>query len=288
MKQPNSLRPSAILLAIAAGFGQSLAFAAPVPPADVIYTGGNIVTVNELQPRAEAIAVQGGRIVAVGYRDEVMKLQVAKTRIVDLGSKTLVPGFVDPHGHVFNAGIQAISANLLPRPDGEVNDIAEIQATLKAWSGQNQKITGKYGWIVGFGYDDAQLKEQRHPTRDDLDKVSSDLPVVIVHQSAHLAVMNSKALELGPVNTKRNPSTISAKLMNAMNMTSSFSNREKMRRNPFRRRNSRSISLRRVYRARSYSHGATRLGWGGTTGMYPRSTASCRVSSPSYARSISR
>ena len=172
MKQQMSTRPSAIFLAIAVGFGQSLALAAPVTPADAIYTGGDIVTVNEFQPQVEAIAVKGGRIVAVGYRDEVMKLKDAKTRIVDLGGRALVPGFVDPHGHVFNTGIQAVSANLLPRPDGEVNDIAEMQSTLKAWSGQNQKITGKYGWIVGFGYDDAQLREQRHPTRVDLDEVS--------------------------------------------------------------------------------------------------------------------
>ena len=143
----------------------------------------------------EAIAVRGGRIVAAGYRDEVMKLKGDKTRVVDLGGKTLVPGFIDPHGHVFNAGIQAISANLLPRPDGVVNDIPELQAALKAWSAQNEKVTKKYGWIVGFGYDDAQLKEQRHPTRDDLDKVSRERPVVIVHQSGHLASMNSKALE---------------------------------------------------------------------------------------------
>ena len=109
------------------------------PSADAIYTGGDIVTVNELQPQAEAIAVKDGLIVAVGYRDEVMKLKGAKTRVVDLGGNTLVPGFVDPHGHVFNTGIQAISANLLPRPDGEVNDIAEMQAALKAWAEQNQK-----------------------------------------------------------------------------------------------------------------------------------------------------
>jgi predicted amidohydrolase YtcJ len=165
MKQLSSIRPLAILLAVVAGFGQSLALGAPVPPADVIYTGGNIVTVNDLQPTAEAIAVKGGRIVAVGYRDEVMKLQGAKTRVVDFGGKTLVPGFVDPHGHVFNTGIQAISANLLPRPDGQVNDIGEMQATLKAWSGQNQKITGKYGWIVGFGYDDAQLNRSSRTAR---------------------------------------------------------------------------------------------------------------------------
>ena len=164
--------------------------------AELIYSGGPIVTVNELQPSAEAVAVRGGRIIAVGYRDEVMKLKGPKTRLVDLGGKTLLPGFVDPHGHVFNTGIQAISANLLPRPDGEVNTIPELQSTLKAWVEQNAKIAGKYKWIVGFGYDDAQLTPQQHPTRDDLDKVSSELPVVIVHQSGHLAVMNSKALQM--------------------------------------------------------------------------------------------
>ena len=200
MKKKSSARPSALLFAIAAVFAQSLALAAPATPADAIYSGGTIVTVNEFQPQVEALAVRGGRIVAAGYRDEVMKLKGSKTRLVDLGGRTLVPGFVDPHGHVFNTGIQAISANLLPRPDGTVNDIAELQAALTAWSAQNEKLTKKYGWIVGFGYDDAQLKEQRHPTRDDLDQVSRDLPVVIVHQSGHLASMNSKALALVGIN----------------------------------------------------------------------------------------
>jgi predicted amidohydrolase YtcJ len=172
-----------------------LGHAAP-DQADAIYLGGKIITVNDLQPEAEAVAVKNGKIVAVGYRDEVMKLSGKKTRLVDLAGKTMLPGFIDPHGHVFNSGIQALSANLLPRPDGGVNDMAEVVATLKAWAGQNSAITGKYGWIVGFGYDDAQLKEQRHPTREDLDKVSSELPVVIVHQSGHLGVMNSKALEV--------------------------------------------------------------------------------------------
>ena len=174
--------------------------------ADAIYTGGDIITVNELQPQAEAIAVKDGLILAVGYRDEIMKWKGANTQVVDLGGNTLVPGFIDPHGHAFNTGIQAISANLLPRPDGGVNDIAELQSALKLWAEQNQKLTGRYGWIVGFGYDDAQLKEQRHPTRDDLDQVSTELPVVIVHQSGHLGAMNSKALEILGLNAgTKNP-----------------------------------------------------------------------------------
>jgi predicted amidohydrolase YtcJ len=174
----------------------SLTCQAAQPVADVIYFGGKVVTVNDLQPEAEAVAVKGGKILSVGYRDEVMKAKGERTKLVDLEGKAMLPGFIDPHGHVFNTGIQAISANLLPAPDGGVNDIATLQNTLKVWAEQNGKITGKYGWIVGFGYDDAQLKEQRHPTRGDLDQVSLDLPVVIVHQSGHLGVMNSKALQM--------------------------------------------------------------------------------------------
>jgi len=171
---------------------------APARTADTIYSGGPIVTVNDAQPTAEAVAVKDGKILAVGTRADLEKNHKgAATKLVDLGGNTLLPGFVDPHSHVFNSGIQAMSANLLPRPDGVVNSIAELQATLKAWSEQqDNKVTGNYSWIVGFGYDDAQLKEQRHPTREELDQVSSELPVVIVHQSGHLATMNSKALAM--------------------------------------------------------------------------------------------
>jgi len=164
--------------------------------ADTIYYGGEIVTVNDLQPEAEAVAVKDGKILAVGYRDEVMQLKGEATQVMDLAGGTMLPGFFDPHSHVFMTGVQAVAANLLSQPDGEVNSVATLQAVLKKWVEQNQKITGKYKWIIGFGYDDAQLKEQRHPTRDELDAVSQDLPIIIIHQSGHLATMNSKALEL--------------------------------------------------------------------------------------------
>lgn len=173
--------------------------AAQPQTADNIYVGGDIITVNELQPTAEAIAVKGGRIMAVGYRDEVIKLKGKNTGVIDLKGQTMLPGFIDPHGHVFNTGVQAVSANLLPRPDGEVNDIATLQAQLTAWATQNKNLVDKYGWIIGFGYDDAQLKEQRHPTRDDLDKVSVDKPIVVIHQSGHIGSMNSKALQIAGV-----------------------------------------------------------------------------------------
>ena len=165
--------------------------------ADLILRGGEIITVNDRQPQAEAVAIRNGVILAVGDDRAVMKLKGSNTKVINLGGKTLVPGFIDAHGHIFNAGVQSLAANLLAAPDGDVKDIASLQAKLRAWQQGN---TGrKLGWIIGFGYDDSQLKEQRHPTRDDLDAVSTELPVLAVHQSAHLAVLNSKALQLAGI-----------------------------------------------------------------------------------------
>jgi len=169
----------------------------PAPVADTIYAGGPIVTMNDAAPRAEAIAVKDGRIVAVGTRDEVAKFQASATKVVDLGGKALLPGFIDGHGHVFTTGVQAVSANLLPAPDGEGNSIAKIQELLRAYAAT--PTAKKFGMILGFGYDDAQLAERRHPTRDELDAVSTDIPILIIHQSGHLGVMNGKALELASI-----------------------------------------------------------------------------------------
>ncbi|WEM43215.1 amidohydrolase [Photobacterium sp. DA100] len=166
----------------------------PKPFADTIYAGGEIITVNDAAPSSEAIAVKNGRILAVGSESELMKLRDKNTRVVDLDGKTMIPGFIDAHGHVFNTGIQALSANLLAAPDGAVNDIASLQEELKSWFAKPEN--SKHGIILGFGYDDSQLKEQRHPTRQELDEVSKDLPVLIIHQSGHLATLNTKALEL--------------------------------------------------------------------------------------------
>ncbi len=167
----------------------------PREVATTIYTGGPIITVNDAQPTAGAIAVKDGRILAVGDREEMLEFRGDATQVVDLGGKTMLPGFIDAHGHVFNVGVQAAAANLLAPPDGQVTDIASLQATLRAWTEASPAVVARTGWIIGMGYDDSQLREQRHPTRDDLDAVSKDTPVLVVHQSGHLAVLNSKGLE---------------------------------------------------------------------------------------------
>jgi predicted amidohydrolase YtcJ len=167
--------------------------------ADTIYHGGPIVTIDDSNPTAEAVAVKEGKIVAIGSESDVMTWRGDDTKVVDLEGKTLLPGFMDAHGHVFNTGLQALSANLLARPDGTVNDIAALRLVLGDWLAKNRDGFASTGWIIGFGYDDSQLDEQRHPTRDDLDKVSLTMPVLVIHQSGHLAAINSKGLELSGV-----------------------------------------------------------------------------------------
>ncbi len=172
--------------------------------ADKIIRGGSIVTVNDAKPNADAVAIKDGKILAVGSNNEIAKHQGANTEVVDLAGRALLPGFIDGHGHCFATGIQAASANLLAPPDYKVTDIPGILAELKAFA--NYDTAKKYGIILGFGYDDAQLKEQRHPTRHDLDEVSKDVPVYVIHQSGHLGAANSKALEIAGINSEsKNP-----------------------------------------------------------------------------------
>ncbi|MBK5966869.1 amidohydrolase [Thiocystis minor] len=172
--------------------------AAPVsaqPAADSIWSGGPILTMNDQAMRAEAVAVANGKILAVGSRDDVMKLRGPATLLVDLEGRTLVPGFVDAHGHVVIGGLQALSANLLAPPDGKVRDIASLQQTLRDWVQANAAAVEKTKIIIGFGYDNAQLAELRHPTKEELDAVSQDIPILVIHQSSHLATANSAMLK---------------------------------------------------------------------------------------------
>ena len=164
--------------------------------ADRIWYGGPMLTMNDKAMRAEAIAVADGKILAVGRRSEVMKLRGPATQLVDLKGQTLVPGFVDAHGHIVVGGLQALSANLLAPPDGQVRDIASLQQTLREWVQENAVAVEKTKLIIGFGYDNAQLEELRHPTREELDVVSQDIPVLIIHQSSHLATVNSAMLKV--------------------------------------------------------------------------------------------
>jgi len=165
--------------------------------ADSIYTNGTIITVDAEESIAEAVAVKDGKILTVGSAEVVMATRGENTQVVDLEGKTMTPGFIDAHGHLKNVGFQALSANLLPPPDADVDSLAVLQEKLGQWG--EGELSAKLGWIIGFGYDDSQLAEKRHPNRDDLDAVSSEKPVFIIHQSGHLYVANSELLEMAGI-----------------------------------------------------------------------------------------
>ena len=167
--------------------------------ADTIYSGGTILTINDAQPLVNAVAVKDGRILAIGTLSKISIHKGDGTRMFDLDGRTMLPGFVDSHGHVVLGGLQALSANLLPPPDGQNSDIARIQKTLREWMAKNEEVVKKVNLIVGFGYDESQLAERRPPNRYNLDEVSKDIPIILVHQSGHFGVGNSKTLELAGI-----------------------------------------------------------------------------------------
>ena len=155
-----------------------------------------MLTMDDGNPRADAVAVRDGRIIAVGPEAEVMALAGDGTEVTDLAGRALIPGFFDAHAHVLIGGLQALSANLLAPPDGEVTDIPALLDVLRDWIAENGDVVAAANLIIGFGYDNATLAEHRHPTRADLDAVSTEVPIYLVHQSGHFGAANSKALEV--------------------------------------------------------------------------------------------
>jgi len=167
-------------------------YLSPTPAADVVFIGDNIITMDPATAGATGVAVRGDRIIAVGERDEILKLAGESTRIVQLGDRALLPGFIDAHGHLTFAARTLAFENLSSPPVGTVNSIDDIVNLLKVRLAEDPPAPGD--WLIGFGYDESLLAEQRHPTRDDLDRVSTEVPIALVHVSVHLATANSAAL----------------------------------------------------------------------------------------------
>ena len=189
------LVPLACALAAGAG-GCGGAAAQPRPgagtPADTIFAGGAIVTMDPAQPWVEALAVRGETIAAAGTRSEVAALRGAATRVVELGDRALLPGFIDAHGHLLAVGRTLDALSLHPPPVGDVDDIADVVRKIRRWIAEREIAPG--GLVLGGGYDDSLLAERRHPTRYDLDRASTAHRIVLTHVSGHLRAANSAAL----------------------------------------------------------------------------------------------
>lgn len=159
--------------------------------ADRIWFGGDIVTMDHANLFAEAVAIEEGRIIGVGRLADIEALADAETERIDLQGRTMLPGFIDPHSHFLWAGTTSLyEVNLNSPPLGGVTDMDGLVARLSDWAEANPDAPA----IVGNSYDDTLLAEMRHPTRADLDRVSTTRPVIITHISGHVRAVNSAAL----------------------------------------------------------------------------------------------
>ena len=163
--------------------------------ADAIYVGGDIVTVNESQPTAEALAVKDGKILAVGTRAEIEAAhQGASTQVVDLAGKTMVPAFLDTHGHYINSLSVANQAKVYAPPAGPGQDVPSILEAIERF--RVEKNVPKGELIQAYGYDENVMPDGRLLNRDDLDGAFPDNPVIVGHVSMHGGVLNSAALDM--------------------------------------------------------------------------------------------
>jgi predicted amidohydrolase YtcJ len=184
------MRNTAMLLALC-GLGGLL-------QAKTLYYGGDIVTMQGAKPHyVEAVVEDEGRIHFAGKKAEAQKLLAEEDRSVNLAGRTMLPAFFDPHGHLLLTTLLVSYADLNAPPIGKVDSIAKLQETLLAYKKEHN--LGENDWIIGMNYDDTGMKEQRHPTRADLDAVSKTNPIYIMHSSSHFGVANSKALELADI-----------------------------------------------------------------------------------------
>lgn len=166
--------------------------AAPVL-ADTIYYSGEIVTVNDAQPTAEAFAVKEGKILPVGNKSDGLKLKGDMTKVVDLGDKALLPGFLDGHSHHINSLLVANQCKLYAPPSGPDKDVPSIIAELKKYVAKRMIPKGEL--IMGYGHDDTVMPNGRLLNRDDLNAAFPDNPVRVDHVSMHVVVLNSLALK---------------------------------------------------------------------------------------------
>lgn len=152
-------------------------------PSLVLYHG-NIVTMNPAQPRVQAVAIIGDRFFAAGTTQEILRLAGPGTRKIDLGRRTVVPGFIDAHSHPASSGLQHLT-----RIDCDLRSIADIVAAVQARATK----TAPGDWILGFKYDDTKTREGRALTRADLDQAAPNHPVLIEHRGGHTAYLNTAA-----------------------------------------------------------------------------------------------
>lgn len=157
-----------------------------------LYKNAVIITMHKQDTDFDSLALDGNKILAVGKEEELKSLIGPKTEIIDLKGKVVLPGFYDSHSHLSLYAKNLSGANLNSPPIGDVENMEQLLTKLK----EHAKDRPKDEWIIGWGYDDTSLTEKSHPTRYDLDQISTEKPIYIAHMAGHFAALNSKALEV--------------------------------------------------------------------------------------------
>jgi predicted amidohydrolase YtcJ len=159
-------------------------------PATLVLHNARVITMDPRRPHAEALAVEGERIVAVGSDGEIRgQARSPDAEVIDCRGRALLPGFIDAHCHVLAYAASLLSVDCSPEA---VSSIADIQAAIR----RQAQVTPAGRWIRAVGYSEVDLVEGRHPTRWDLDLAAADHPVRLIHRSGHACVLNSPALRL--------------------------------------------------------------------------------------------
>jgi len=161
---------------------------------DLVVVNAVVHTMDNTMPRAEAFAVSNGRFVAIGSSADMRALAGAQTRMLDAARATIVPGFIDTHNHA--GGTTLLYEVLVGNPfEVEFVSIQSVVDKLRARARETPPGT----WVSGYFHDDTKLSDKRQITRQDLDRVSTEHPVVVRHRGGHTAFYNSKAFELAKV-----------------------------------------------------------------------------------------
>src|SRR5215471_8202594 len=158
---------------------------------DLLLVNGNIHTMDAANPHADAIAIAGGRFLAVGTLSEISATPTAGVQRIDLGGRTVVPGFIDAHLHTASSGLLH-----LKQVNCDLRSIAAIQAAIR----ERAAKTPPGEWVQGFMYDDTKTAEGRPLTKADLDVAAPGHPVMITHRGGHTSYVNSHAYAIADVN----------------------------------------------------------------------------------------
>ena len=168
-----------------------------ISEADLILSSNNVILMTgdkEAQPLS--IAINNKKIVWIGSHEDATKIQGTK---INFGHQAILPGFIDAHGHASYLAFATQVANIASPPVGKIKTIKDLQIELKKFIKDSNLQPGQ--WLMGLGYDDSLLAEQRHPTKEDLDQVSTEHPIYLIHVSAHLGAANSMGLALANINS---------------------------------------------------------------------------------------